>query len=489
MINRTKFPLVKIVLSLLLAFMITVSDSTNMLFASPLQQEAGTVNRDANVRAGPGVDYDVITYFTGGTAVEITGKNEDGSWYQLSTGEWIAAWLVDRSSDGEVPVAQSDAEPSVPAEEAPAEEEEAPAEEAPAEEAPAEEAPAEEAPAEEAPAEEEAPAAEEEAPAAPAVSSYNATVSRDGNLRAGPSTLYDVSGSVESGEVITLVGQTPYGNWFITENGDWVSISVISNPPGALPYISVEEQEEASDEEAMDEEASDEEAMDEEAMDEEAMDEEASDEEAMDEEASDEEAMDEMPEPQVTIPAGWTPIVDSERGYSLAMPPGWAELDLRGAQFAQLATTFGQGEAVGGLQDFLATPEGESVGVVAITDIANTFFGGLPTLLNVSVIQGPGATAELLEEWVLQVIDLNPEVFDNVQIDEVSATTINNLPAVMGSGSGSLAPFGINAEASFTAVGLIQKDVIYVLTLATQTANAERYESTFDDIIGTFRPE
>ena len=54
-----------------------------------------------------------------------------------------------------------------------------------------------------------------------------------------------------------------------------------------------------------------------------------------------------VPTPQVTIPTGFTPVMDDKLAYSLAVPGGWSPLDLRGAQFQQMANTFGMGAQLG----------------------------------------------------------------------------------------------------------------------------------------------
>ncbi len=60
------------------------------------------VNRDANLRAGPGTVYPVIGFARQGRSVEVTAQNPDGTWYRLAGGEWIAARLVDNAP--QVPV-------------------------------------------------------------------------------------------------------------------------------------------------------------------------------------------------------------------------------------------------------------------------------------------------------------------------------------------------------------------------------------------------
>ena len=58
---------------------------------------AGTyvVNNNANLRAGPGTDFDIVGSVDEGDTVVVVGENEDGSWYQLDDDNWIAAFLVD----------------------------------------------------------------------------------------------------------------------------------------------------------------------------------------------------------------------------------------------------------------------------------------------------------------------------------------------------------------------------------------------------------
>lgn len=59
------------------------------------QAQSGVVNRDANLRAGPGTTYAVTGAAKAGQAVTIAGANAGSAWYQLDNGNWIAAFLVD----------------------------------------------------------------------------------------------------------------------------------------------------------------------------------------------------------------------------------------------------------------------------------------------------------------------------------------------------------------------------------------------------------
>lgn len=196
-----------------------------------------------------------------------------------------------------------------------------------------------------------------------------------------------------------------------------------------------------------------------------------------------------VPTPVVTIPDGFSPVMDDTRGYSLAVPRGWTPLDLRSAQFQNLANTFGMGGQLGPLNDFLASPDGEALGVIYITDITSALFGGLPTALNVFVIDAPGYTAETAKDLVEGLLEANSSMLGDVNIEALEATTINNLPAVAGTATANLASVGMNQNVFAKVVGLVANDKVYVLTLLTSEDQRGAKEPAFDQIIGTFRPE
>ena len=61
---------------------------------------SGTVNSTANLRNGPGTTYPVVGSLAAGTAIEITGCNDDCSWYQVGPNGWVSASLVTASATG-----------------------------------------------------------------------------------------------------------------------------------------------------------------------------------------------------------------------------------------------------------------------------------------------------------------------------------------------------------------------------------------------------
>jgi len=69
----------------------------------PAQESAGSqaiVNATANLRSGPGTTYAVAGRAQVGDALEVVGRNADGSWLELAGGLWIAAFLVDAVPSG-----------------------------------------------------------------------------------------------------------------------------------------------------------------------------------------------------------------------------------------------------------------------------------------------------------------------------------------------------------------------------------------------------
>lgn len=195
-----------------------------------------------------------------------------------------------------------------------------------------------------------------------------------------------------------------------------------------------------------------------------------------------------IPTPQVTVPQGFTVVSNDKLGYSLAIPGGWSPLDLRGAQFQNLANTFGMGSQLGPLNDFLNSEAGQGLGELYITDLMGAMFGGLPTALAVYVVDVPNANPEWLLELIQTNLEANAAMLGDIKIEDISTATINNLPGVRGTAIADLSSQGINAKAFAKVIGLIANDKIYVLTLLTQDTNRAAKEPVFDQIIGSFGP-
>jgi hypothetical protein len=72
------------------------SQSPTTTLGTPAAVNAGgpTVNRNANLRAGPGTNYQIAGYARAGQSLTLVARTSDSQWYQLNTGQWIAAFLV-----------------------------------------------------------------------------------------------------------------------------------------------------------------------------------------------------------------------------------------------------------------------------------------------------------------------------------------------------------------------------------------------------------
>jgi uncharacterized protein YraI len=85
----------------------------------PTDRVTLTSGQIVNLREGPGTNYAVVGQLTPGQRYDVTGKNEDGSWWQIdNSGQkaWIIGQLVSASGDtGSVAVAQDIPEPPVAA--------------------------------------------------------------------------------------------------------------------------------------------------------------------------------------------------------------------------------------------------------------------------------------------------------------------------------------------------------------------------------------
>lgn len=78
-----------------------------------------TVTVDANLRSGPGTEFEILGGTVTGQAITIVGRNADGSWYRLDNGGWVASRLVANPPTNEnVPVVNNDGSPVTAATEA-----------------------------------------------------------------------------------------------------------------------------------------------------------------------------------------------------------------------------------------------------------------------------------------------------------------------------------------------------------------------------------
>lgn len=66
--------------------------------AQPITATVAAAKRDANLRSGPGVTYALAGTVSASQPLTLTGQTQDGMWYQLAGGAWIAAFLVNTAT-------------------------------------------------------------------------------------------------------------------------------------------------------------------------------------------------------------------------------------------------------------------------------------------------------------------------------------------------------------------------------------------------------
>lgn len=148
----------------------------------------GTVNRNANLRAGAGTTFAVVGGARAGQIVTIVETNAAGDWYQLDSGEWIAAFLVDRGN-----ATPTRATPPI------------------------------------------TPVAQPTAAPTPLPTPQTSTANRDANLRAGPGTAFAVVGTVQVGQTLKLVGRNADESWYQLDSGFWIAAFLVGNAAAPTP--------------------------------------------------------------------------------------------------------------------------------------------------------------------------------------------------------------------------------------------------------------
>ena len=138
--------------------------------APPASNAVVTVHGDMNVRNGPGTDQERIGGATEGQEFAITGRNQDGDWWQIDfdgQSGWIYAPFVTASNEENVPIVD-DSSAQLPA-----------------------------------------PAADTPSPEEPAV-----IVLGEMNIRSGAGTEYDIIGSATAGQEFGITGKNQEEDWW-----------------------------------------------------------------------------------------------------------------------------------------------------------------------------------------------------------------------------------------------------------------------------------
>ena len=191
------------------------------------------------------------------------------------------------------------------------------------------------------------------------------------------------------------------------------------------------------------------------------------------------------PTPVVTVPRGWSPVVNRRLGYSLAVPRGWSIFDLQTGQLSQIMR-FIDPSAAQQVDELLASPGAENAGHLAI-ELKIFSRPPIASLAGVGIVplDDDIPTANVMQ-WLSRAI----ESFDTipVEVKSLESGTTNNLPSIRGVASADLSSKGLfDAHAVITV--LRANDKAYILVVVTQAKDAETKQQQIDQIVGTFRPE
>ena len=191
------------------------------------------------------------------------------------------------------------------------------------------------------------------------------------------------------------------------------------------------------------------------------------------------------PTPVVTIPRGWSPVVNRRLGYSLAVPRGWSVFDLQSGQLSQVMR-FVDPSAAQEVDELLAMPGAENAGHVAIElaifsspPISSILYAGIAPL-------DDDIPTENVVKWLREIME--SDELDPVDVQSLEAGTTNNLPSILGVATADLSSQGLfDAHAAITA--LRANDTAYILVVVIPSKDVEDKQQQIDQIVGTFRPE
>ena len=208
---------------------------------------SATVNADANLRAGPGVEHDRVGGINFGEEASIVGISSNGEWYLLESGAWLFVALVAEAVD--VPVVTEDAQPdqmTATGTEQP-EAEQADTDEQETETAQTQED-TEQTDTEQPDADDQQTSTETEETDADAEQPQPVVIAPLGaNLRAGPGVDFERVDGAEEGQVLTVVARNESGEWLQLEDGSWIAAALVANAPADLPVASAEATEDAQE--------------------------------------------------------------------------------------------------------------------------------------------------------------------------------------------------------------------------------------------------
>ncbi|MYC22608.1 MAG: hypothetical protein F4X62_14145 [Caldilineaceae bacterium SB0662_bin_25] len=187
------------------------------------------------------------------------------------------------------------------------------------------------------------------------------------------------------------------------------------------------------------------------------------------------------------IPPGWMPIADESLGYSLAVPADWLTFDLQSGDLDRIAGMLGGRAASQQLRQYMASPSGQNLGLLAVDPDPSELFARppFPTFLNVSVAQFPDGVTD--EQWVALVEDA-VSALGEARIENVRLGTLNQMPAVRAAAVYQLGGRGAGLTAHLDITIVHADQAAYTLLIATRLSNALAKRIVIHQIVQSFRP-
>jgi uncharacterized protein YgiM (DUF1202 family) len=176
-----------------------VTPSVELTPVSGVEPKIAIVASQANLRAGPGLDFDVVRSIDPPALIRVIGQDVSGEWFLIVDGTWVFGELLTQAPD--VPVV----DPAAASEEAT-----------------------------------EAAPVETDGPPIEATQTVTATTNDAANLRSGPGTTFDVVVGAPFGTVVTVVGRVEAGDWYLLADGNWIFAALLGDPITVVPVVDAE---------------------------------------------------------------------------------------------------------------------------------------------------------------------------------------------------------------------------------------------------------
>lgn len=194
-----------------------------------------------------------------------------------------------------------------------------------------------------------------------------------------------------------------------------------------------------------------------------------------------------QPEPEVTIPQGWSVLSDERLGYTFAVPASWLVFDLHSDNIDSVAGLLGGAGAMDQIEGFLNSPAGEGVGLVAVEpDVTQLFATNpFPMVANVSVAFLP---SDFDQNMAVDLVTRSIEGLGDADLLTLEQGLVNNLPGIQATGRVNLAEQGMDVQLHVGVTTIFREDRAYILTLAAKEGNQDAKAGLFSQIPGTLAP-